>query len=107
MMGGMSQPEPAPYKNPPAADTGMDFMGFGNDPGFDMGGDNNQNNNDDNDAGWAAGFDDDAGSQGQDTNFAKSELKEVLSTSTPGSKQKKSGLGASGAVNWSNEDNQL
>ena len=78
-------------------------MGFGDDPGFAM-----QNEPEDTDAGWAAGFDDDnTNDSSHDLNFAKSEMKEVLNTSTPGSKQKKSGLGASAAINYSNELNEL
>jgi hypothetical protein len=40
-------------------------------------------------------------------NFAKAELTEVLNSNTPGSKQKKAGLGVSAAVNFNVEKNQL
>lgn len=82
----------------------MDFMGFGDDNGF--GGNNNEAEAAGGDD-WAAGFGDDADTSSYDLNFAKSELKEVLSSTKEGSKQKKAGLGVNAAVNWNSETNQL
>jgi len=38
-------------------------------------------------------------------NFAKTELKEVLSVEKEGSKQKKAGLGVNATVNWNSDSN--
>jgi len=78
-------------------------MGFGDDNGFG-------NNNEPEAAGgddWAAGFGDDTDTTSYDLNFAKCDLKEVLSTTKEGSKQKKAGLGVNAAVNLNTDTNLL
>ena len=67
--------------------------------------DNNNNDDQPNEAGWDA-----FGEEGSafDSNkypltFAKSELKEVMSSQTPGNKNKKSGLQVMAAINYNND----
>jgi hypothetical protein len=62
-------------------------------------------NNDEGGADWADGFGDEADKPSLD--FAKSDLTEVLNSSTPGNKQKNSGLGVMAALNWNTSANQL
>ena len=76
----------------------------------DLFGDSNNNAEAANDdgAGWADAFGGDGAdndSTKYDLNFAKVEMKEVLSSDKAGSKQKKSGLQANACVNYNNAKN--
>jgi hypothetical protein len=86
----------------------MDFgMGFGNDA---FGTDTAAQDDAGDGAGWADGFGDASGGVDRERyhlNFARVEPVEVLNSSTPGSKQKKAGLGVSAAVNFNVEKQQL
>ena len=102
----MSSSQPAPAQPAPAQSSdNVDFMAFGQDPGFP----DQDGGADDAEAGWADGFGDDAADDSSkfDLNFARIELKEVLNASTPGEKQKKAGLQVHAAINWNNEKSQL
>jgi len=82
-------------------------MGFGNDAfGNDTAAQDDANDG----AGWADAFGE--GTSGVDReryhlNFARTELTEVLNSSTPGSKQKAAGLGVSAAINYNADKNEL
>jgi len=101
-MMGASQPAPA-QPVPAQSNDNVDFMAFGQDPGFP----DQDGGADDAGTGWADGFGDEAAdnSSKYDLNFARLELKEVLNQSTPGNKQKKAGLQVNAAVNWNSEKN--
>lgn len=100
-MGGSMPSQPVAASAP--ADNGMDFMGFGDDNGFGNQNEPEAAGGDD----WAAGFGDDGDSSSYDLNFAKSDLKEVLSSTKEGNKQKKAGLGVNAAVNYNTDLNRL
>ena len=101
-MMGASRPAPAQLVPTQSSDN-VDFMAFGQDPGFP----DQDGGADDAEAGWADGFGDDAADNSgkYDLNFARVELKEVLNLSTPGNKQKKAGLQVNAAINWNSEKN--
>ena len=91
--------------NPPAAN-GADFMNqnlFGADDAF--GEQHNGAEDTAGGAGWADAFGDDGNNY--DLNFARAGMKEVLSSSTPGNKQKNIGLQVNAAVNYDTAKNQL
>mmetsp|Transcript_10302 Transcript_10302/g.15747 ORF Transcript_10302/g.15747 Transcript_10302/m.15747 type:complete len:279 (+) Transcript_10302:1569-2405(+) len=73
---------------------------FGGDPFGQGGQQENQAAEDD----WA-GFGDDAPSSTYNLSYASQGLKEVLNVSTPGNKQKKTGLGVNACVNFNAESN--
>ena len=105
-MGDMFGSAPTQPQTQASNENGMGFgMGFGDDA---FGGNNDAQDDNNDEAGWADGFGD--SSSGIDKNryhlnFARAEVAEVLNSNTPGSKQKKSGLGVSAAINFNVEKN--
>lgn len=87
MMGGMSQPAAQ-------EDFGGFGGGFGDEPAQE----------DEGGAGWADAFEDEGFDvQRFNLGFAANPLKEVVSSMTPGNKQKKAGLGVEANLNYNNE----